>query len=354
MTEASGKGNCMFAMTKTFNPLLLLILVGTVFCVPILQAQESTQTADDDRHIDRLGEVSTDEWQLDLALPSAAPAAAERDSSFSLPNEQQNRALQQLLSKIGVKPGDAKLHTQLNALLVDVLAQANDMMVPGSFDQAAQMLSLIQSINPDFSGLKNANARIKILREANDLVISGNFALAEQKLTEPERDNAFYFYRQSLGKHPQNDLAQQGIVNVQLGLIQRAMDSSQDMDFDLAEEWLQEASTILDDQRLVDKARAEIKSSQQDRAAVLEQNAIDAMNAGEFTLADFNIIDLIALGGHQDREEVLRRRLKEARVYGGFEPGQIIVDDFLQSEHKAPTILPQSFLILQTQVVETC
>ena len=55
-------------------------------------------------------------------------------------------------------------------------------------------------------------------------------------------------------------------------------------------------------------------------------------------MADFGIIDLMALGGQESQIKSLLARLKEARIYGGFEPGQVISDE-LKSGGKAPDIV---------------
>ena len=340
MTEATGKGNCMSANIKSFKKLLLLILIGGLCCVPVLLAQEQDdQATSDDRHIKRLGEVSTDEWDMDLALPKAAPVADTGNGSFSLPDQQQNRQLQQLLSKLATDPGNTRTLAQLETLLSDVMRQANEMMVPDSFEQAQQILQLVQIINPEFQGLNTGYRRLKVLRNANELLISGNAAFRQQKYAGAGRDNALYFYRQTLRKDPANESAKQGIEKVQQALVNTAMETARDLDFDQAEEWLQEAALVQNNQDMVESARAELLDYRQQRALDLQQAAIEAMNSGKFTLADFNIIDLIAMGGQQSMVDSLRIRLKEARVYGGFEPGQVINDDFLGSDNQAPTII---------------
>jgi hypothetical protein len=339
MTGATGKGNCMSAKTKSFNNLSLLILLGGFVCAPYLQAQQQDEEQGDNRHIERLGEASTDEWDMDLALPDAAPVVTSENGVISLPDEQQNQQLQQLLSKMAANPGNDKTLSQLNALLTDVLQQANDMMVPGSFEQAGQILLLIKTIEPEFPGLKAANQRIKVLSDANDLLVSGYAALDAHKYTGSDKNNALFYFKQTLRKDPSNEPAKLGIGKVQQALVETAMESAHDLDFDLAEEWLLEASQVQEDQQLVENARSQMNGLQQDRAGELEVAAIEAMNSGEFTLADFNIFDLIALGGQEVRIDSLRSRLKEARVYGGFEPGQIINDNFLKSKNKAPTII---------------
>jgi formylglycine-generating enzyme required for sulfatase activity len=356
MTEASGKGNCMFASTKINKKLSLPILIGGFLCASHLLAQEQveqssqgveTQDSSDGRHIDRLGEGDTEEWDMDLALPQA-PVVKTTSESFALPDADQNRQLKQLLAKMGSDPGNSQTLAKLNTLLRDILRQANDMMVPGSYDQASQMLDLVQSMNPEFVGLETSRQRFTELKDADNLLVAGHAAMAAQRYTGDNKLNALYFYRQTLSKDPQNESAKQGLGSIQQVLIQTAMDSARDMDFDLAEEWLHEASTIQENQAPVEKALDELVIYKSDRAVELEEAAIEAMNAGEFTLADFNIIDLIALGGHESRVQSLRVRLEEARVYGGFEPGQIIRDEFRDSEGEAPAtvvIAAGSFLM---------
>jgi len=339
MTEATGKGNCMSAKINSFKNLPVLILISGFCCAPVLLAQQDETAASDDRHIERLGEVSTDEWDMDLALPKAAPAASADDETFSLPDKQQNRQLQQLLSKMATDPGNSKTLAQLNTLLSDVMQQANDMMVPGSFGQAEQILQLVQTIDPGFKGLNAAKKRIKVLRNANELLISGNAAFMEKKFTGSGKDSALYFYRQTLNKDPANESAKQGVGKVQQTLVETAMESARDLDFDLAEEWLLEAVTVQDNQDMVESARAELLGYRQRRALELKQATVEAMNSGNYMLADFNIIDLIAMGGQESLVGSLRSRLKEARVYGGFEPGQVINDDFLESDKQAPAIV---------------
>ena len=104
----------MFASTKINNKLSLPILIGGLLCASLLLAQEqgeqplTTKQGSDSRHLDRMGEASPDEWDMDLALPQAAPVVETTSHDFSLPDAEQNRRLQQILSKMGSDPGNIK------------------------------------------------------------------------------------------------------------------------------------------------------------------------------------------------------------------------------------------------------
>lgn len=335
----------MFACKNTIiSPRLiacLLILFSVLLCLPYAHAQQEIKDEDsrENRRIDRLGEVSADEWEMDLALPAAAPVAPTNGDVAALPDAVQNEELQQLLSSLAANPSSSKVLAQLNTLLTDVVAQANALMDNGSIDEAEQLLTVIRSINPDLGGLKPAQKRLVVLREASDLVETGNIALEAGHVIEPENDNALYYFNQAKLKDPNNISVQTGLVRVQEALILRANDSAQELDFELAAEWLEEASAVREDQSLVDDSKAQLAAFMNMRADDLENKVMQAMDAGKFSLADFNIIDLIALGGQEDRVQKLRAQLKETRFYGGFEPGQIISDSFVESVGKAPDII---------------
>lgn len=341
----------MFPSKNNFKHLTLLILFSGFVWASYSQAQQPTEDAieapasvedqdsSEDRRIERLGEVNADEWEMDLALPSAAPAATSGSGDFELPDEGQNQQLQQLLSRLAKNPGNTSVLNELNVLLADVLGQANALMDTGSAQQVEELLQLIQSVNPNLKGLGAAKIRLQTLKDVNELLAAGDTALESGRILEPDNNNALYYYKQALSKDPASAPAQAGLVQVQAELIERAFQTADDLDFEVAAAWLSEAAAVVDNPKLIEDARLELEASWEDRSAELEQKAVDAMNKGSFDLANMYIIDLIALGGQEARVESLRVRLEEARFYGGFEPGQVISDELLNSGGKAPEIV---------------
>ena len=340
MMEASGKGNCMFISNKPLKYSILLIAISALACMSCLHAQQvsDSQESNESRRIERLGEGSADEWEMDLRLPSAATPVSPDMKEPALPDKEQNQQLQDLLSKLAANPSNSKVAAQLNALLAEVLNQANEMMDAGSIDQAESLLPLIQSIDPGLAGLADAKKRLQSLKAANDLVKAGETALVSGQVVEPDNNSALFFYSRALEKNPDSEAARKGLEKVQSTLIERALEVAHDMDFETAEVWLSEASKVRDDQKPIEDARFEMSEFKRNRAIELEKKVMDAMSAGEYNLADFGIIDMMALGGHETKIQILLARLEEARFYGGFEPGQVISDG-LDSGGSAPKIV---------------
>lgn len=319
----------------------LLTLLSVLLYLPYSHAQQNIkdESSGDKRRIERLGDAGTDEWEMDLALPAAAPVIPTSGDVFALPDAMQNEELQQLLSSLAANPSSSKVLAQLNILLTDVAVQAHDLMDGGSIDEAEQLLVIIQSVDPNLHELKSAQQRLMVLREASDLLETGYIALEAQHVIKPENDNALYYFNQAMLKDPNNAGVQLGLAQVQEALILRANDSAQELDFELAAEWLERASAVREDQSLVDEAKGQLDAFMNMRADDFEKRVMTAMDAGQFSLADFNIIDLIALGGQEERVQRLRAQLKDARFYSGFEPGQVISDTFLKFTDKAPDII---------------
>ncbi|GMR15134.1 MAG: hypothetical protein BMS9Abin30_0755 [Gammaproteobacteria bacterium] len=291
------------------------------------------------RRIERLGDASTEEWEMDLSLPIVAPTAPGGAGATSLPDAAQNQQLQQLLTRLAAEPDNSKVLAQLNKLLADVLGEAGNLMERGSIDAATKLLAVIQPIDPNLRGLKSAYRRLKVLREVDALLVTGYAALEAQRVIKPEEDNALYYFKQALQKSPDNNSIQLGLARVQETLVLRANEAAQELDFGMAEQWLQQASEVRENQSLVDDAREQLSTFQNMHAEDIEKKALTAMDTGKFDLAEINIIDLIAMGGQEERVKILQAQLEEARFYGGFEPGQIISDVFLQSDDRAPDIV---------------
>ena len=109
----------------------------------------------DDRHIERLGEVSADEWEMELALPVTAAGNVD----FSVLGTERHQRLKQLLSSLASNPENTGTLAQLNTLLREILGQASSLTEVGSFARSVELLAVIRAIDPNLDGLKSAQQR---------------------------------------------------------------------------------------------------------------------------------------------------------------------------------------------------
>jgi formylglycine-generating enzyme required for sulfatase activity len=185
-------------------------------------------------------------------------------------------------------------------------------------------------------------------RTLGRLMESAEAAKRAGRIDQPPGDCAWYYYRAMLDIDPRNADARHGLEDVQQHMIERARNFARDLDFESADRMLEDASMVRNDPRLIEDAEEEILNIRIDHAATLESAAVSAMDLGDFKKAERVLIELIALGEMYDIVNQLRRRMEEARVYGGFKPGQTVRDHFMQEAIWTPEsviVLAGSFVM---------
>jgi len=173
-------------------------------------------------------------------------------------------------------------------------------------------------------------------------------AMREGRIDQPPGDCAWYYYRAVLDMDPVNVEAQRGLVAVQEKMVDWAMEYARELDFESADRILEDATLVRENRELIDRANEEIESFRSEHAGNLEVAAVKAMDAGDFARAERILIDLIALGDTYSTVNQLRLRMEEARVYGGFKPGQAIRDHFMNQAIWTPEsiiVLAGSFIM---------
>lgn len=154
-------------------------------------------------------------------------------------------------------------------------------------------------------------------------------ALQAGRIDQPPNDCAWSHYRKVLDIDPENEEALQGLIVVQKAMVARAVEAAKTLDFESAERILEDAALVRELEDSMDGAQQQIRAVRALHVEELEVKAVQAMDAGNFTQAERTLIELKELGDADSTVNQLRRRLEEARVYGGFKSGQIIRDHFI-------------------------
>ena len=261
------------------------------------------------------------------------------ERGFDLPNPVQAERLDQLLSMIAARPGNQGALNELDALLDDLLAQSRTAMANGDFETAAGLLSAVRSVNPRKRGLAETRRQFAQATEIDDWLETARELERQGALIEPRLESAYYWYRQVLSVDMDNPEALRGLRDIQQVMVVYALDAAAAMDFELADAWLEEAAMIIDNPTVVAAGRRQVNAQRSELATGYEEAVLNAIRAGDYTLAEFTIIDLIALGGYEDRVVELRAMMEKESSYGSFNPGDVVQDPFLDGSGYAPAVV---------------
>jgi formylglycine-generating enzyme required for sulfatase activity len=174
------------------------------------------------------------------------------------------------------------------------------------------------------------------LQQINHHLDAADKAMKAGRIDQPIENSAWTHYSNTLKLDPDNAVALEGLVAVQQAMVDLAVDYANDLDFETADRILEDAELVRDDQASILAARNEIAQFRATHAAELEAQAVTAIDTGQFDRAERALIGLVALGDMDTEVNRLRRRMEEARVYGGLKPGQVIRDHFMDGGGWSP------------------
>ena len=172
--------------------LLLMAPVPALFAAqddgarPQNDAAASSQEEDSEsRRVQRLGDVSVDEYEMDMSIPVAAREHEKPQSEFDLPDPEQNARLQHLLSSLVTRPGNAAALAALDNFLDGVLAQAYELAAEGRLEEMRHLLGVVRNVNPRKSGLNEVFQLLQDLENVGIWLLAASRAMDEGKLVKP-------------------------------------------------------------------------------------------------------------------------------------------------------------------------
>jgi formylglycine-generating enzyme required for sulfatase activity len=230
------------------------------------------------------------------------------------------------------RAGMEKIHKSL-------LQQAGDALDRGDERDAARAIGELAQVpgsDEDVSGLQS---RLKTLRQVLPLLTHAADLLQQGHASAPPNDNALTVYRQVLKLDNGNKLAEQGLIQVQQGFLERALAAAAQDDFDGADKVLADASTVSPGSQQLLDTRSRIEGIRRDRAANTLSQANSALDAGNPDLAETLAKKALALSPDLAGVDEFNRRLRNARLYASYSPGQIVTDKFLDRHGNAPPLV---------------
>ncbi len=293
--------------------------------------ESATETPEGNRRsVRRLGIDQTEEFSLDLSAPIIAPAPVSEVNTpdVTLPNAEQDSQLQDVLVRLALNPSDAVSLRERNAILADVITQAGLALANNQLNLARRLTSAVNTVNTGQAGLSETVAAIAARATQNQALADANADLAAGRLFAPAEANAFSRYTALLAQNPDNQGAIEGMDSLLSTVIDAAKAQAEAGNYEAALELLNQAGSIPNGTSIVAAARSEVSTLLTDVMAAMNAATVTAIDNADFVAAETQITQLVALGYSSVELNRLRARLADARLYGGFKPGQQLSEAF--------------------------
>lgn len=242
-------------------------------------------------------------------------------------------------------PDDPHVKAAVSLLHTRLVANAQQSLASGDPDAARANLDALKRLPGPQDDLATLAARIDAASKVQPLLEQASELVQKGKLEGRGEDTALAVYRKVLALDPENVVARQGLQRVQQAALDRALTAAAQNDDTKAEAALADAAAILPSSSALADTRARIASMRGGRADNLMNQAESALDAGNLDLAQRLAEQAAALGASAD---AFLAKVKNAREYASYHPGQVFTDHFLDIYGQAPAmvVIPKgSFLM---------
>lgn len=220
-----------------------------------------------------------------------------------------------------------------------LVAQAGREIALGNAEEAGAQLALLRQLPDGEEALSRLAAELKTLDEVRPLLAKAAGLLQKGRADQPVGGSALDVYRQVQRLDPQNAVAEQGILDVQKAVLDRALAAVAKNDFATAEKVLVEARAIRPGARQLHDVRQRVDGMRTARAQGVLAQAQSALDAGNLTLARQLAAQARGIDATLDGLATFAVEMVNAQLYAGHKPGQVFSDRYVDLSGQAPAMV---------------
>ncbi len=259
------------------------------------------------------------------------------DGNLTEPKNNSAMALYQRV--LAENKNNARAAAGLKHIYQTLSSQADAALTRGDEHASEKLILVLEQLPHDGDGLANLQTRLKTLREVLPLLTRAAELLQRGHATRPDDANALAVYRRVLQLDPDNKLAGQGLQQIQQRYLDRALAAAAQDDFTGADTILAQASPILPGSQQLLDTRTRIEGIRREMASNILNQANSALDAGNPDLAETLAKKAVVLSPDLSGVDAFNERLRNARLYASFSPGQVITDKFRDRHGSAPALV---------------
>jgi formylglycine-generating enzyme required for sulfatase activity len=204
---------------------------------------------------------------------------------------------------------------------------------------AQRYLAAYADLPHDDDELADARTRLKTLHEILPMLAQAADLMKSGHVTEPADGNALALYREVMKRDPGNHLADNGLAGIERTYLDHALAEAAQDNFGNADAMLALASAIRPGSQPLLETRSRIDGIRRQRAETVLAQARSALDSGNADLADDLAKKAQAISPDLAGVDDFNQRLRNARLYASFKPGQVVHDRFLDIAGAAPAVV---------------
>ena len=309
-------------------------------------AAEAAATAASDARLRQLTEQASapaPAWQPEITPtePESREATlqqAEQALAAGKIDSGPGNALDLYLSVLESDPGNAQAQAGVARVVEALQLRVETALAERRYADAAQPMPVLLKLRGEDAAILDLQQRVDAGRELAALLGEAQRLQQAGHLLEPPGDNAAAVFRKVLERDSAEPTALSGLSRLEAQLVAQATAAAEAGDYEASDRLLADASRVRPGSGTVQNAGTRIVELRQDRASQLLQQANAAAQSGDVARAEQLLAQLERVSVQAQGIDELRERIEQARVYGGFQPGQALTET-LASGGPAPEMV---------------
>jgi formylglycine-generating enzyme required for sulfatase activity len=250
-----------------------------------------------------------------------------------------NSAAALFAQALKTKPDSRRAAQGLFDVRARLVAQIDQDIVVGDVASAQDLLDALRTLPNATDDVAQLEASLKTLGKVRPMLAKAAALLQQGSVDQPVGGSALDLYHDVQKLDPQNAVAEQGILQVQHAVLDRALAAVAQNDFASADKALTEAQAIRPDSQQMQDTHKRVDDMREQRATGVLAQARSALDGGNIAMAKklaAQAQDISPnLVGLADFEE----QLTNARLYASYKPGQVFSDRYVDLPGKTPTMV---------------
>ena len=237
------------------------------------------------------------------------------------------------------KPDSRRAAQGLYDIRARLVAGIDQDLAAGDAVGAAGLLENLKTLPNAADEATTLSARLKILKQVQPMLAKAADLQQQATVHPSSSDAALAIYRQVQQLDPQNAMAEQGVLQSQRLVLDKALAAVAQNDFAGADKALTAAEAIESGSQQMHEVRDQVDGIRHQRASGLLAQARSALDAGNQTLAKQLAGQAEAISPNLDGIADFEVRLTNARLYASYKPGQLFTDRYVDLPGQTPAMV---------------
>ncbi|QRP62519.1 SUMF1/EgtB/PvdO family nonheme iron enzyme [Rhodanobacter sp. FDAARGOS 1247] len=237
------------------------------------------------------------------------------------------------------KPDSRRAVQGLFDVRARLVAEIDQDIAVGDVDAAHDLLDALRTLPNAEAEVAQLETGLQTLEKVRPMLARAAGLLQQGKADRPDGGSALDLYRDVQKLDPQNAVAEQGILQVQRAVLDRALAAVAQNDFAGADGELARAQQIRPGTQQMRDVHQRVDDMREQRARGILAQAHTALDAGNVTLAIKLAGQVRAIDPDLTGLPALDEQLVNARLYASYKPGQAFADHYVDLQGKAPTMV---------------